>query len=72
VERFKPFFGHLLECFGPERLLFGSNWPVVDLVGDYQTWWDALHRLVDEFGLNATARGLLFGGTAARLYSMSP
>ena len=72
VERLKPFFGHLLEVFGPDRLLFGSNWPVIDLVGDYRAWWDALRRLMEAFGLDGRARGAILGGTAARVYAIPP
>ncbi len=71
VERLKPFFGQLLEAFGPERLLFGSNWPVIDLVGDYRAWWDTLHRLMEAFGLDGQARRAVLGGTAARVYRIA-
>lgn len=70
VESLKPFFGHLLECFGPRRLLFGSNWPVVNLAGGYHVWWETLHRLLDDFGLDGVARAALFGGTAAETYRL--
>jgi L-fuconolactonase len=70
AERLTPYFGHLLEVFGPDRLLFGSNWPVIDLVGDYRAWWDALHRLMDAFGLDSRARAAILGGTAARVYGI--
>ena len=71
VERLKPFFGHLLESFGPRRLLFGSNWPVVNLGGDYHTWWAALQRLLDDFGLGKAERAALLGGTAAEIYRVA-
>jgi L-fuconolactonase len=29
---------HLLSCFGPKRLLWGSDWPVLELAASYQTW----------------------------------
>jgi len=70
VEQLKPFFGHLLEMFGPDRLLFGSNWPVINLVGDYRAWWDALHRLMEAFGLDRRAKEAILGGTAARVYAI--
>jgi L-fuconolactonase len=69
-ESLRPFFGHLLETFGPRRLLFGSNWPVVNLAGDYHAWWDALHRLLDLFGLDEAGRGALLGGTAVETYRL--
>jgi L-fuconolactonase len=35
VAQFLPYTGRLLECFGPERLMFGSDWPVCLLAADY-------------------------------------
>jgi L-fuconolactonase len=37
-DRFVPTISHLLETFGPSRLLFGSDWPVVKLASPYTTW----------------------------------
>jgi L-fuconolactonase len=71
VERLKPFFGHLLESFGPRRLLFGSNWPVVNVAGDYHAWWDTLQRLLDDFRLAEAERAALLGSTAAGTYRLS-
>lgn len=42
----RPYVDHLLECFGPERLMWGSDWPVVDLAGGMDRWRDAALRLV--------------------------
>jgi L-fuconolactonase len=51
--------------FGPERLMWGSDWPVVLLAGSYREWFDTTRDLIgfDEGGLAS-----LFGGTAARFY----
>ena len=35
------YLDHLLEVFGPERLIWGSDWPVLNLAGDYKGWHDA-------------------------------
>jgi len=35
------YLDHLLEKFGPERLIWGSDWPVLNLAGDYEGWHDA-------------------------------
>jgi L-fuconolactonase len=37
-ERLKPYFEAVLDIFGPDRLVFGSDWPVVNLVADYGRW----------------------------------
>ena len=34
----KPYLSHLLESFGPQRLMFGSDWPVMTLATSYQRW----------------------------------
>jgi L-fuconolactonase len=64
----KPFVAHLIDCFGPERLIWGSDWPVLNLAGDYAGW----QILVSEF-LNAvgqTERDAIMGGNAARFYGI--
>lgn len=33
-----PYFDHALKCFGPDRLMFGSDWPVALLMTDYPRW----------------------------------
>jgi L-fuconolactonase len=34
----QPFMQHLLACFGPQKLMWGSDWPVINLVSQYQQW----------------------------------
>jgi L-fuconolactonase len=59
---------HLLECFGPDRLLWGSDWPVVDLAGGYAAWSSATETCLA--CLDADARAAILGGTAARVYGL--
>jgi L-fuconolactonase len=54
-----------LDCFGPERLMCGSDWPVLLLNGDYDRVWDAARKLTDVAGPDAPA---LLGENAARIY----
>lgn len=61
-----PFAAHVLACFGPERVLWGSDWPVVDLAGGFRAWWQASETLLA--GLDPAARKAVLGGNAARLY----
>ena len=63
-----PYVEHLLACFGPERLMWGSDWPVLTLAGDYGGWLEQARRLVQ--GLDAAARAQVFGLTAARFYGI--
>ena len=38
ADTLKPYFDHVLRIFGPSRLMFGSDWPVLNLAGSYVTW----------------------------------
>ncbi|HJU07351.1 MAG TPA: amidohydrolase family protein [Rhodanobacteraceae bacterium] len=63
----RPYVDHLLQTFGPRRLLWGSDWPVLNLAGDYARWF----RLADALtGLNDAERAAVFGGNAARFYRL--
>lgn len=63
-----PFFEHILASFGADRIMWGSDWPVVNLVSDYPGWRTASEELVA--GLPAPDRTMIFGGTAARFYGI--
>ena len=69
-EALQPTFDHVLRCFGPERLMWGSYWPVLELAGDYPSWLDTAQTLCAP--LTPTEREALFGGTARRLYDLDP
>jgi L-fuconolactonase len=61
-----PYVAVLAELFGPERLVWGSDWPVVNLAGGYVRWREAAERLAAHYLPDgATA---VFGGNAVRLY----
>lgn len=62
----RPYVNHLLECFGPLRLLYGGDWPVAKLACGYSRW---LH-LVRGFTAHLTAaeQDAIFNGNAARIY----
>ncbi|MEZ5866783.1 MAG: amidohydrolase family protein [Geminicoccaceae bacterium] len=68
----EPYVLHLLDCFGPERLMFASNWPVSNLHSTYARWWEALQAILDRQGLSADERRHLFETTAVRAYRLPP
>lgn len=68
VEDLAPYAEVLLECFGPARLMWGSDWPVLNLNGDYGAWHAAAQALVSH--LSAPDQDLIFGGVAARIYGL--
>jgi L-fuconolactonase len=57
---------HVIRCFGPQRLLWGSDWPVVNLAGGYAKWFAAAEALLA--GLSPDEQAATFGGNAARIY----
>jgi L-fuconolactonase len=59
---------HLLECFGPKRLLWGSDWPVVNLAGGYHRWARASDQLLAR--LSEADRSAIFGNNARRFYGL--
>ena len=67
-EHLKPYVDHLLAVFGPDRIMWGSDWPVCRLRTEYAGWRSAAEALVGH--LDETARQAIFGGTAARFYAI--
>ncbi|QDU98746.1 amidohydrolase family protein [Lignipirellula cremea] len=64
----KPYIQTALESFGPERCMYGSDWPVCELAASYEQVYDALQGAV---GMMSTAETTaIFGGTAARFYKL--
>ncbi len=61
----RPYVDRVLDWFGPERLLFGSNWPVCLVAGSYAQVHDALSEVLS--GLTDGERDRIFGGSAGRL-----
>ncbi len=59
----------LLEAFGPGRLLWGSDWPVVELAGGYEAWRAASLRLLDD--LDSRDRAGVLGENARRFYGLA-
>ena len=63
-----PYVRHLLDCFGTERLIWGSDWPVLTLAASYARWFDLAQALVPE----GAARARIFGQTAVETYRLRP
>jgi L-fuconolactonase len=63
-----PMVDVLLEAFGPERLMWGSDWPVCELVCDYDAWLASSERILGR--LSADERALIYGGVARETYSL--
>lgn len=66
METLRPVVEHLLAVFGPDRLIFGSDWPVVALRASYGQWLETAEALLA--GLDEAQRAAVFGGNARKLY----
>ncbi len=55
-------------AFGPDRLMFGSDWPVCILAGDYNQVWTETNKAIS--GFSASEREAMLGGTATRVYGL--
>jgi L-fuconolactonase len=65
---FTPYLDVVLDTFGPERLMFGSDWPVCLLAGEYA---DVAAIARDYFSrLTAAEQQMIWGDTAARFYGL--
>jgi L-fuconolactonase len=64
----RPAVDFAVELFGPDRLMFGSDWPVAELGGGYAKIWTELSKIFDE--LAARERDAICAGTAARFYGL--
>lgn len=64
----EPYTDHIFASFGPERTMWGSDWPVCRLRGEYADWHAAAQALTA--GLTEVDRALIFGGTAASFYGL--
>jgi L-fuconolactonase len=62
----RPWAEHVLACFGPSRVLWGSDWPVLELAGSYAGWWQACQQFTEH--LTEAERAAVFGGNAQRAY----
>ena len=67
-ELLRPYFDVVMEAFGPARLMFGSDWPVCLVAGEYARWIGFVDQCVAP--LPADNRSRVLGGTAIEAYKL--
>lgn len=67
-EQLTPYFDVILEAFGPDRLMFGSDWPVCLVATSYKGWADLVRKNISS--LSATEQAKIMGGNAVRIYDL--
>ncbi len=70
AQDWQPYVDHALEVFGPDRLMYGGDWPFALQAGDYRAIWAATTDVLS--GLDEAARRQVLGGTAAHWYRIDP
>ncbi len=68
-QRLQPYVQHLISVFGPERLMWGSDWPVLNMVGAYGVWVNTVRNLLGD--LSADQACAIFGTTAIQFYGLA-
>jgi L-fuconolactonase len=65
-EQLFPYLEIAVELFGPSRLMYGSDWPVCLLAGEYERFWQVIEEFTDSLSPSEKAR--IMGETAADFY----
>lgn len=63
-----PWIEYVLNIFGSERIIWGSDWPVLELAGDYQTWFESCQKITTTLPVNQKEN--IYGNNAARIYKL--
>jgi L-fuconolactonase len=70
----KPWIDYVLQLFGAGRVLWGSDWPVLELTGDYQTWFEVCQSATNDLSQNNIKTSSfienIFGKNAKRIYKL--
>ncbi|WP_040492081.1 amidohydrolase family protein [Ilumatobacter nonamiensis] len=64
----RRWYEHTIECFGPERCMFESNFPVDRFSLSYTAYWNAMQKLAAQY--SDAEQDALFSGTARRVYRL--
>ena len=64
----RDYYLHAIDCFGPDRCMFESNFPVDKLSMSYHVYWNAMKKITSEY--SASEKDMLFSGTATRVYKL--
>lgn len=67
-DQLRPYMEVALDAFGPDRLMFGSDWPVARLAVDYMPWVNLCREFISS--LSTDEREAIEGGNAIRVYQL--
>lgn len=69
VEEIAPYVHHAISCFGEDRLMFGGDWPVVQLAGSWDGWVRALRAILADYPTAVQEK--IWHANAIRIYRMA-
>ena len=69
IDDIRPYVLHALDCFGEDRVVYGSDWPVATLATPYARWVESLDQLTSDW--TESARAKLWRENAIRFYRLS-
>jgi len=69
VDDLAPLINHTMDSFGPDRVMFGGDWPVCTLAATYKEWVDSLKQVVKSRSEEQQKK--LFHDNAVRFYGLS-
>ena len=64
----EKYYLHAIECFGPNRCMFESNFPVDGLSISYHVVWNGFKKIVADF--SEEEKDMMFSSTATRVYNL--
>ena len=67
-QQLRPYLDTVLAAFGPERLMFGSDWPVCLVASTYKRWHDLICEYIQP--LSSDEKASIMGDTAIRVYKL--
>ena len=67
-ETIEPYVDHVLKCFGPSRMVWGSDWPVVNLGKGLPEWITVTRKILEK--LSADEANAIANGTAQTVYKV--
>jgi L-fuconolactonase len=68
LDTLRPYLDAVVEAFGVNRLMVGSDWPVCLVASEYGRWFEVMDKYFA--GLSESERGAVFGGTAIEVYGL--
>ena len=68
LETIEPYVDHVLKCFGPKRIVWGSDWPVVNLGKGLPEWITVTRKILDKLSTNEA--NAIANNTAQKVYKV--